>query len=600
MYRIFSFMHSLKFKYMLLVAVAVLCAVFTWNFIVNKLSSEAYNDAGEYAIGSLNSVAVNMDEIMKNVDFVFTPLISNQQFIDLAQDIRYVNTVETYEDYQKRSQFKDIFLKSYISNNYIDSIYFYNTDDNIAFGATDNLLKLSDVSIQATQWHSNYEKLAGRTIWTAGKALLSDDTLLSTYRRIMNIGNTRDVGILSININSMTLTKILSRINLKKSGYAFVIDGLGNTVAASQNSISADELHLVAGMLGSKSPEGYFKAEVSSRPCLVAYHVSGYSGLSYVAVLPMQEINSFMPIIVQYMLYIFLGLLGLFALFCVITYMSFYRPVNSLFAGMRRLEAGDFSVRLNSTRKDEFGYIDENFNLMVQNLKRLIDENYIIQLNKKDAQLKIVLSQINEHFLYNTLDCIHWIAQKHKVKEISDIIFALSKFYSLSLSSGREVIKVKEIATIIQSYMSIQQMRKPDSFRYTCDVDESIAETMALKFLFQPLIENAVLHGVDNRQEQGFIHISFTRRDGLLHFEVSDNGRGISEARLREIRQNLDGKAPGSEAVFALTNIHTQIKLFYGELYGLSIESEEGRGTRVWLDIPVLTEEDARVEIDHN
>jgi two-component system, sensor histidine kinase YesM len=303
--------------------------------------------------------------------------------------------------------------------------------------------------------------------------------------------------------------------------------------------------------------------------------------------MPLREIDRFAPIVVTFVIYTYGTLFGTLALLIVVFYLRFYRPVTHLFAGMHRVESGDLSVSLPTGRKDEVGYIYDRFNKMVQSLKQLIDENYRIQLNKKDSQLKLLLSQINEHFLYNTLDCIHWLAQKGAVQDISDIVFRLSRFYSLSLSSGRDSIPVRDILAIIESYIYIQKLRKPGTFEYICHCDPSLEESLVSKYLFQPLVENALLHGIEDGMENGRIDVTFERRGALLRFEVKDNGRGIAPGRMREIQQCLVERSPTPDTAFALANINSQIKLLYGEGYGLSIESQEGVGTRVWMEIPV-------------
>jgi two-component system, sensor histidine kinase YesM len=592
-------LNSIKFKYTMLVVVAVFVFVVSGNIVLNKLSDEAFQSAGKYAVGNLGTVAVNVDEIMRNIDTAFTPLFANPDFNDIISNIKLFHPIDTYEQLEKFNQLSSILLRSYVSNNYIHSIYFYNSANDIAIAANPNISFVTDISIKSTDWYASYKKIENKSSWAVSNGLNSNEKLLSSYRNINNIYGTQNIGIISINMNSSVISVILSKINFDKLGYAFVNDFWGNTVVAPQNDVTdAKEMQEVTGLIKGDRQEGYFKAVISGESCLLAYHVSGYSGLRYIAVIPMKAVNTFTPIVMRYASYIYIALISMLALMAAITYSSFYRPLNKLFIGMRRLQLGDFSVRLKSGDRGDVGYIYNNFNNMVKNLNQLVEENYVVQLNKKDAQLKMVLSQINEHFFYNTLDCIHWMAIEYKADVISDMILSLSRFYSLSLSNGRDVIEIKDILTIIDSYMYIQNMRKPDSFKYICTMEQSLENTMALKYLFQPLVENAVMHGMEDNPENGEIEVSFKRNDAMLHFEVSDNGKGISKHRLHEIMQSLSGVTTGSNVAFALTNINSQIKLFYGDEYGLCIESVEGHGTRVWMDIPVIEEGDPNVQND--
>ena len=581
-------LYSIKFKYMMLVFVAVLGLAAAGAVVLARLKDQAIRSAGEYALGNLRTVAASVDEITKNVEFVFTPLLTNHSFMDLARDLAFLNPVSSYSDLLRMRQLEEILGKAYLSNNYIQSLTYLDIANHVAIVARADLQKPRDVDVAETEWYRNYLKVENRSWWTVNTGLTNGESALSIYRLVrVNTNGWSTKGILSLNIATAVVEAVFNKINLGRAGRSYVLDSLGN-VAVSLGAMSAAEIRKTATAFAS-DPEGkdYLTVALDSGPSFVARHVSPQSGLSYVAVLPMREVNSFVPIVLTSIAYTYVGLLVVFVAMALITYLSYYRPLNTLFLAMKSLAAGDFTVALDSTRKDEVGYIYEGFNRTVRDLKRLIDDNYLIQLGRKDAQLKMVLSQLNEHFLYNTLDCIHWLARKHGVKEISDVVFSLSRFYSLSLSNGRDVVRVKEIMQIIESYMDIQLVRRPGDFRYQCSVDASLEDLHVLKYLFQPLVENAVIHGLADTTSDGMVDVSFAHIGDSLRFQVTDNGKGIAPERLAAIHADLEGGGNDGNVAFALCNINTQIRLYYGTPFGLSIESKLGTGTRAWIEIPI-------------
>ena len=165
---------------------------------------------------------------------------------------------------------------------------------------------------------------------------------------------------------------------------------------------------------------------------------------------------------------------------------------------------------------------------MVSRIKELINELYVQKLLEQGLQLKMLGSQINAHFLYNTLDSVHWIARIHKVDDISTMIFGLSKYLRLSLSEGRDEVTSVEIVHLIDSYIMIQKVRYQDKFALHLHVDESLAEYKVFKFIFQPIVENAIYHGLEKKPGKGRLDVSFIQEGDCLKFIVVDDGAGIA------------------------------------------------------------------------
>jgi two-component system sensor histidine kinase YesM len=272
-------------------------------------------------------------------------------------------------------------------------------------------------------------------------------------------------------------------------------------------------------------------------------------------------------------------------------------PLKELLYGMKQMRMGILSTRLPGGRKDELGALMEAFNLMIAEQQRLIRDVYEHQLQLSKSELKILHSQINPHFLYNTLDSIYWTAKNYDAEEISEMVLNLSKFFRLSLSKGREIFTVAETLEHLQYYLKVQQFRYMNQFTVRFDVAEDAGQVCVLKLLLQPIVENAILHGLEKRGEGAELVISGRLQDGVLVLEVADNGAGIPPERLALIRRELElieqneritalFEDPSKE-LFGLRNVAARLKLYYGPQAKLRMDSRVGEGTTVRLYIPL-------------
>jgi len=231
---------------------------------------------------------------------------------------------------------------------------------------------------------------------------------------------------------------------------------------------------------------------------------------------------------------------------------------------------------------------------MADDLNRLVTRIEEEHRRRQLSELQVLEYQINPHFLYNTLDSINWMAQRADQKEISAVVTALARFFRLSLSRGRETYRVQDELDHVKAYLSISQMRYPDCFTFEFDVDPEIRRRRTLKIVLQPLVENAIKHGIDKRSTAGLIRITGKAVTGGLEWRVIDNGKGMSAERRDALVRRL-GSGPDDDPAlggFGLVNVHHRIRLNYGAPYGLAVESTPGKGTTVTVFLPWSPEED--------
>nr|WP_275582980.1 sensor histidine kinase [Gracilibacillus alcaliphilus] len=295
-------------------------------------------------------------------------------------------------------------------------------------------------------------------------------------------------------------------------------------------------------------------------------------------------------------------IIGVSLLLAVVISWTIYRgistPLNRLNEGMTKVRQGDLDTQIDFQRKDEFGQLMKSFNHMVDDQRYYIENIYEKQLRLTKAELKFLQSQMNPHFLYNTLDSIYWMSKNYDADEISDMILSLSKFMRLSLIKGSETISIGKNIEHLHHYLRVQQIRYSDRFSVKFHMEEETKRLHILKLLLQPLVENAIIHGLEKYNGDGEIKISSYLENDYLYLTVEDTGKGIGEERLQCIRQRMDQIAQNylsftiteeqtHQDIYGLSNLLIRLKLYYGDEARMDINSVETEGTKVTLKIPL-------------
>ncbi|OAB36721.1 hypothetical protein PMSD_10375 [Paenibacillus macquariensis subsp. defensor] len=259
---------------------------------------------------------------------------------------------------------------------------------------------------------------------------------------------------------------------------------------------------------------------------------------------------------------------------------KFITRIERLRNNMRTVEEGQLEVTISSDSKDEIGDLIRGFGNMVEKTKELINSVYVKEIARKEYEMKALQAQINPHFLYNSLSLINWRALRIRATDISEMAQLLSTFYRTTLNKGDNMILVSDEILNVQSYMKIQLIMHSNSFDVEYQIDDAILIYHMPNLMLQPLIENAILHGIENREEGGTISLSGKLEDDCIIFEVKDNGIGIPQERLRLL---LESQSKG----YGLKNVNDRAKLMYGEQYGLTLSSVIEEGTQVMLRFPM-------------
>jgi len=271
------------------------------------------------------------------------------------------------------------------------------------------------------------------------------------------------------------------------------------------------------------------------------------------------------------------------------------KPIGDMEKLSTKVANGELTARIDIPNVEELDTLAENLNTMTGQIDLLIQKNKEEQENFQKAEMKALQAQITPHFLYNTLDTIVWLAEEEKKEEVVKITKAFSDFLRISLSRGHEWITIQQELDHIKNYLTIQKIRYADILNYEIDADQALMDLKIIKLVLQPLVENAIYHGIKNKRGRGKILVTvkyLDKKQSKILFTVEDNGAGFTEERLREVRKELSTGAQDSEkltSVYGLYNVNKKLRLYYGgKTSGLKIESEAGKGTCISFTIPSL------------
>lgn len=537
-------------------------------------------------INNLTNIANNIDIVLESLDILGANANLNN---DLKTWMTQSPTTDIHAWYITNQNIIRYLYSLSLYHAAVESVYAYSMENGFIFG-TGMTRTVSIGDICESQWQSFF-CTAGPKRWHHAKNIFELDfknnNLISTPVDIKNRSMTRTIGVISINIDERYLRRYFEDITFGTTGTVYITDETGMIIShnnpqkiGSQSAVW-DELSLQSDKSGSFSHKSFSDT-------IFLYASSAYTGWKYVGEITVDEINASIISIRDFTI-----MMSVIALL-IATALSFavsrtiIVPIRKLSCYMERAGKGDLNIHKESPRTDEFGILFDSFNSMVRNSRKLIDELYIQKLIKKDVHLKMVQSQISSHFLYNTLDAIYWTARENQYDEVSSMTKNLSMYLKKSLSEGKEIITISEIAELLSSYVAIQNIRHDSKFTVLFNFDPGVMHCKVLKFLFQPLVENAIIHGGNTLAESQKITITAKPSEaGSLLFQVTDDGKGIEKRKLSEIQKALSEQYYQAEGSFALKNINAMIKLFYGRAYGLSIHSILGEGTEVSIIVPM-------------
>ncbi|SEA33477.1 two-component system, sensor histidine kinase YesM [Thalassobacillus cyri] len=418
-----------------------------------------------------------------------------------------------------------------------------------------------------------------------------NDEVVTVVRALLNPKTQKVNGVILIDLKLRVIEETLDNVKLEKTGYLMVVDDQGHNIY--QPSDPLIEKVPIEWLEGKKS--GTFSKEYNSQKLQFIFQKSPFANWTTIGVFPAAE-TVFEMREIQFYLVIFAFIIMFFGI--GVSYFlakSISTPITQLMMFMRKAEGGDLGVRYKEKRDDEIGMLGRSFNKMLTQMNQLLRLTKRQEREKREAEFRSLQANINPHFLYNTLDTIQWMARKQKATDVAELVESLATLFRIGLSKGQDMIPLNREIEHVESYLKIQYSRYREKLNYHFHLDEEVCHLYVLKFILQPIIENAIYHGIKERRGPGLIDVTAQEKEGKLSILIQDDGAGMSEKQLSEMRQALseavertdNKRETRNKKGYGMLNVQARIKLAFGEGYGIYVDSKEKVGTKVEILLPL-------------
>ncbi len=403
-------------------------------------------------------------------------------------------------------------------------------------------------------------------------------------------------GVLAMDINFRTIDELSQRVELGKKGYVYIIDSVGNIVYHPQQQLIYAGLKYENLEPVLNYAYGSYLDESDGEQRLITIQTVKPAGWKIVGVAYADEFLTTKKELGGF-LYSFL-LAALVVILIINLYVSarIAQPIRRLERSVQMVEKGDFGTNVYVSGAYEVEQLSKRFNLMLRRIRELMDQIIEEQEAKRKSELDVLQAQINPHFLYNTLNSVTRMAELGRNEEVVTTITSLSRFFRISLSKGKLIIPVEDELEHVRHYLIIQTIRFKNKFRYEIQAEEGTLNALTLKLILQPLVENAIHHGIEKSAEEGFIGVYARVSGDHLEFVIKDNGVGMTQDMMDKL---LSGRLRSeSDSGVGVINVQERISLYYGKEFGLHYESEPDEGTTVTIKLPMVKTDFPKKERD--
>ncbi|KNY25734.1 cache domain-containing sensor histidine kinase [Pseudobacteroides cellulosolvens] len=544
----------------------------------------------DYSLYIMRTIELRLSDCINSLTSMSQELLYDNNIYERLKD-KDKNSASSLDKYKRNISTMDTLKKYTNTRNEIQGIYFESADRKVKFfkdsssskESIEKLVKFDEMIVKARQGHGKVRWYFTRNTSKAEQIFL--------VRTVYDRDNFKEIGLMVIRINRAFFESVYKGLANNDMKDVIVVSAENESIVSRNNDFPQNFTKNISKDI--KKREGSFVDK--GEEALITYVKMIDPAWKIISYIPLdilyKDIYSFRIIIICICLVTAL----LFTLLNRKVSNDFIIPIKRLVTGMKEIQKGTH-VDVEVDRDDELGFITKTFNEMSKEISHLITWIYREQITRKEAQLKALQSQINPHFLFNTLESINWMAMLKNVPEISETVTALSSLMEASIGRDDKLIPLRDEFKYIDHYISILKKRFEDRIQLNVYVENNdILEINIPRLLIQPIIENAVYHGIGNINDVGVIRLNTFISYGILVIEVIDNGIGMDKESLKALNEILEldndtyfrVRVNEERKSIGLENVNRRIKLFYGEKYGLSITSEKDEFTKVTVSIPV-------------
>ncbi|MRN55965.1 cache domain-containing sensor histidine kinase [Paenibacillus monticola] len=477
-----------------------------------------------------------------------------------------------------------------------NSVYIFDGYGNGYYSAKDGGVRL-DLKESYKFWSEQTKDSNGEALLFGTQAytsnLQSTRYAFTVVRKIVD-GLWNPIGLIAVEANISNMENQVTELDNVTHGKSLIVDEKGTVVYDSDKSllttdISHSELfQKAAGIAGS------FYDTVDNEERLNIYSSSTKTNWKVIISIPVDELTRDVKVTRNVTLAATLSIIVLALMISIILSFALTKPLTQMIQLMKKVQGGDLDVTFRVQRRDEIGLLGHQFNRMLARIRQLIQDIYQIEEQKKEAELQALQSQINPHFIYNTLESIRMTAELNDDIEAADMISILGKLLRYSTSDVTSRTTMKQELGYVRNYVELLNCRYPNRFLLQIDVPPELDNYSIIKLVFQPIIENAAYHGLDDSKSQMHLSIKCEYTENMLLFHIRDDGCGMDEATLDKLNTAMEKESPPKKSIIGgigMKNVHQRVRLHYGAAYGIKVYSEPGNGTDVILSLPLLEAE---------
>ncbi|WP_339248190.1 sensor histidine kinase [Paenibacillus sp. FSL F4-0243] len=589
--RIITLMNNLRLRTKLFLSfgcVVLIPVLIVGLFLTNELRNMAMANALEQITANVDRVKKRTGEML-NIPLDIAYRLSNDSRLEEVANHRYESVYDVVEAYWNYPDFRD-FVRLY---NEVSSIRLY--IDNPTVLNNWEFLQTNE-SVTQEQWYQTALAQRGLVCWNYIRDNRNGQYYLSLIRKV-NFFKARSTGVLVVNVNTKKLNAILNQ----ESFETLIMDENDNIVASNRVDTQDKSLSNIDLATLSATGQGPHDVTIDGKPFkMVIDHWQPGGSLNSLRIISIFSVAS---IVDEPNQIIFLASIVILSAMIMAILLIYY--VSRLLTGrmlhlskhISKVAAGNLGATLVIDGKDEIGQLARQFNHMVRNINELMSEvqesnrqKNATQLKQNEIKFKMMASQINPHFLFNALESIRMKALVRGQADISQVVRLLGKMMRKNLEVGNGRISLQSELETVNSYLVIQKFRYDDRLTYELLVDPKANPFQIPPLIIQPLVENCVIHGLENRIEGGMVRVEIRLEDSYLKVQVSDNGVGISKTRIQEIRKMLNNNDDYETNNIGMRNIHLRLQLTYGPQFGLTLASQIGFGTQISFAIPLRSD----------
>ena len=562
--------------------VAVLLIVIS---IYSRLSSQLYDTVKQENVSLVNRVDSSMEVYLRNImklsDTIYYGIIKNT---NLSEDSIGEKLTLLYNNNKEQVSNIALISKEGEPISVVPAARFrknFKAEDEEWF--VNALNKTENIHFTLPHVQNMFEKGDNSYNW-----------VISMSRAVeITVGGSTEQAVLLIEMAYQGLEEVLDEVTLGNGGYIYLMDSKGDIIWHPKFELIASgrvkENNLVAAGYDDGSREEVFNC---TRQTVVTKTV-GYTGWKLVGVIKGTGIS--LNMLKTRLFIVFVILLIIFIVILINSYISFRvtNPIRELEKSVKELEEGNLDADIYMGGSYEVQHLGKSVQDMKFRIKGLMQDIVSEHEEKRKSEFDSLQAQINPHFLYNTLDIIVWQIENEKQSEAVHTVTALARFFRLSLGKGKNIVTVRDEIDHVKNYLMIQHMRFKNKFDYEFDIAEDVLELPSLKLMLQPLVENAIYHGMEFMDGDGMIMVKAWRKEDELYLSVADNGLGMTEDKVEMILTGKSTSGNGRGSGIGVKNVNERIKLYFGEAYGLTIDSEPDEGTTVIIHLPAKDEKES-------